>query len=119
MSCLESKTLIVGPSNTAVTVGKRMEIRCQVDSSLIVREWSIQRTSTSNTQPLYTYRKNRSSITNAHVGVNVDEFGSGILYINSTTLDDAGIYICTIQEGTMQPQKYRANLIVFSKLFIY
>src|SRR6218665_681284 len=102
MSCLESKTLIVGPSNTAVTVGKRMEIRCHVESGLIVREWSIQRTSTSNTQTLFTYWKNRSSINDAHFGVDVDEFGSGILYVNSTTLDDAGIYSCTIQEGITQ-----------------
>lgn|SRR6218665_1272204 len=106
---------VVGPSNMAVIVGKRMEMKCQVDGGLIVREWSFQRTLTLNRKTLYTNWKNRSSIINAHFGVDVDEFGSGKLYVNSTTLDDAGIYICLmgLRQVTMQPHQYRAHLIVF------
>lgn len=93
------ETLVVGPRNTAIIVGIKMEMKCEVDSDFIIREWSIQRTLTSKTETLFSnWKKNKIFIT--HFGVNINDFGSGMLYVNSTTLDDAGIYIMHNAEGS-------------------
>ena len=109
--------MVVGPSNTVVIVGQRMEMKCQVDNGLMVRQWSIQRTVTLKTDLLFNNVRNKTRISNGHVGVVVNDNGSGILYVNSTTFDDAGIYICTVYQDTMQPSEYRANLIVLGKFY--
>lgn len=111
--------MVAGPRNTAVIVGQKLEMKCQVDNDVKVYEWLIQRTLASKTETLFTNSKNKSKISNPHFGVDVNQFGSaGVLYANSTALEDAGIYICAIPNGTEQTPKYSAHLIVFGKFFI-
>lgn len=110
-------TLVVFPRNAAVIAGQRMEMKCEVDSGLIIRYWSIWRGTTSETEESIFVNSGISdtSIYNKHFGVDVTDSGSGILYANSTTLDDAGIYICGIFNGSNTPQNYKAHLIVFGE----
>lgn len=93
---LGSEALVVGPRNTAVIVGQKMEMKCQVDSNLVHRLWSIQRTLERQSEPLATIWNGKYSVFNGHFRVDNSDFGfEGVLYTNSTTLDDAGIHICS------------------------
>lgn len=114
---LGSEALVVGPRNTAVIVGQKMEMKCQVDSNLVHRLWSIQRTLERQSEPLATIWNGKYNIFDGHFGVDNSDFGfDGVLYTNSTTLDDAGIYICSVQRGSNQIEHHSAHLIVFGKL---
>lgn len=56
------------------------------------------------------FRENISS----GFGVNFDASGSGMIYFNSTTTDNAGIYICEAEKDSNSPKfKFSAELIVF------
>lgn len=110
-----STGLIHGPRNTVVSVGERMKMKCQADSSSTVREWSMQRPFTSNPETIFKNWKDRKNINNPHFGIVEDVNGSIILYTNSTEMDDAGIYTCTVQKIGSQPDRYSAQLIVFGK----
>ena len=50
----------------------------------------------------------------SYYGVDVDEHGSGLLYLNATKLDDAGLYTCDAFVDDEQRQS-SAHLIVFGK----
>lgn len=108
--CHES---IFVPQNTAVIAGQRMTMNCPTNNGLIISEWNIQRRSLTTENRLYYNFKNNSRIFNLRFGFDAESN----LYVNSTKIDDAGIYTCVARLGsTQQPSRYSAHLIVFGKL---
>ena len=101
-----------------VIVGQRMEMKCQVGSNSTIRQWSLQRpfTSSSDSIIILINFKGRMTILNSHFGIADGMNGSVVLYTNSTELNDAGIYTCSVQKAGRQPDRYSAQLIVFGKL---
>lgn len=112
--------MVVGPRNTAVIVGRKMEMKCQVETNWTVRQWSVQRTLNQTNEVLVSMWNDKNRIFDAHFGVDVNDFGSAeILYANSITLEDAGIYTCGVQQGSKQPEYHTAMLLVFGKFSSY
>ena len=101
-----------GPLNTVVNVGQRMDIKCHAAVNSTIREWSLKRPSTSE-EIIFTNWKDKKMIINPHFGI--VKVADGVLYTNSTELNDAGIYTCAVQTGRSQPNQYSAHLIVFGK----
>src|SRR6218665_977526 len=99
--------------NTAVIAGQRMIMNCPINNGLIIRQWKLQRNSTSTPEEdLYSDWRNRSKICNLHFGIDAKIN----LYVNSTELNDAGIFTCVAQlheqlGPLQQPFQYSAQLI--------
>ena len=93
-------------------------MQCQIGSNSTVREWSLQRpfTSISDSMIILMNFKGRRKVINSHFGIADGMNGSVVLYTNSTDLNDAGIYTCSVQKAGRQPDRYSAQLIVFGKL---
>lgn len=98
-----------------VRVGQRMEMTCHSGSNAIIREWSLRRPFTSNTEIIFVNLKNRKKINNPHFDIVESRNGSIILCTNSTEMEDAGIYTCAAQKVGRQPDRFSAHLIVFGK----
>ena len=92
-------------------------MKCQVYANYPIREWSMQRffNGASNTDVIFANWKGRKNITNPHFGIANDMDGSVVLYKNSTELNDAGIYTCTVRRAGGQLDRYSAQLIVFGQ----
>lgn len=105
------------PKNVAVMAGQRMDMECRTDNGSKVTAWyyysstaSIRTTVTlaANTNSKIQFSPNISS----QFGVDFDANGSGKIYLNSTSIEDAGIYTCEV-ENNWSTVKYSAQLIVF------
>ena len=102
------------PWNLAVTVGQPVGMKCKPDNISRIVELLIQRPMSHSESPLWIGWNNRARVMDSHHGFDVDEDGSVTLYINSTQLNDAGIYTCTsfADNTTKQPERYSAQLMV-------
>lgn len=104
------------PKNVAVIAGQRMEMECRTYDGSKVTSWYYGSTGSSGT-PI-TLAVNIGSKTqfseniSSEFGVDFDANGSGKIYLNSTTIEDAGIYICETEKN-FSTVKYSAQLIVF------
>jgi len=47
-----------------VSVGQRMEMKCEAGNNSIIREWSLQRPSASSQEPIFVNWKDRRRIVN-------------------------------------------------------
>ena len=105
------------PWNLAVTVGQPVGMKCKPDNISRIVELLIKRPMSQSQSPLWTGWNNRARVIDSHYDFDVDEDGSVTLYINSTQLNDAGIYTCTciVANTKRQPERYSAQLIVFGK----
>ena len=102
------------PLNTALIVGQRLELVCQPDGNFTIREWKSQRSHIASS-PIYgNWRQPR--IEDRRFGFDIDNDSSVVIHLNSTELDDAGIYSCHIHAGTQQPRHCSAHVIVFGRV---
>src|SRR6218665_1411508 len=103
------------PWNLAVTVGKTVGMKCKPDNTSKISEWTIHRPFNRSKILVWAIRKNNTRVISSHYVFDVDEDGSATLYINSIQLYDAGIYTCTEDKTTKQPERYSAQLTVLGK----
>ena len=92
-------------------------MECRTTNGSIVREWTRKRHSNTITEKLFLNWQTGKATTNSRFpqfSVDVDGSGSGFLYSNSTELEDAGIYICTVYDNS-KILSYSANLIFLGK----
>lgn len=106
------------PKNVALISGQRMEMECGTDNESKVTAWYFA-PSTSNASPVTLVSNIGANIqfsenVSPEFGVNFDANGSGIIYLNSTTMNDSGIYTCEV-EKYQNIMKFSAQLIVFGK----
>ena len=87
-------------------------MQCGEDNNYTIREWTNQRTINSSKSTIFLNWVG-PKIINSHFGI-VDGT-AGVLYTNSTEMDDEGIYTCTVDQGRSQPGRQSAQLIVFGK----
>src|SRR6218665_2702597 len=115
--CSGSLKLPDHPSNTAVTVGQLFGMKCKPENFSRIVEWAIMKPLSNSQTSLWKNWGKEARVIDSHHGFEVDEDGSVTLYINSTRLDDAGIYTCTCfaDNTTRQPERYSAQLTVFGK----
>lgn len=107
------------PRNTAVVHGEAVEMECRTTNGSIVRQWTIERHSDRPKRKLKILRNwghdpPKLNPDFAHFGVDIDQFGSGVIYRNSTGLEDAGIYTCSVEVNS-RVFHYSAALIVLGK----
>lgn len=102
-----------------------MTFECHTHNGSVVREWSLIRAirgesiellqQHSNTERIFSNWGNEPRSTHlAEFWVDVDQYGSGTLYLNYTKLEDAGIYTCAIESGH-ELIRLSAHLIVLGK----
>lgn len=103
------------PWNLVVTVGQRVRMKCKPDNSSKIVDWPIQRPISQSKVSLWSNWKEERKANISHYDFDVNEDGSVVLLINSTQLDDAGIYTCVIANTPKQPEQHSAQLIVFGK----
>src|SRR6218665_374860 len=103
--------------NAAVTVGQLVGLKCKPDNTFRIVEWAIKKPASQSQTSLWKNWGKEARVIDSHRGFDVDEDGSVTLFINSTQLDDAGIYTCTsfADNTTKQPERYSAQLTVFGK----
>src|SRR6218665_982182 len=98
-----------------------MTMECRTQNGSVVREWTLIRASLGENyklQPQVDSEKifsNWDSGTKSHLkqfSVDVDQYGSGALYLNTSTLEDAGLYTCVV-EMERKLTRSSAQLIVF------
>ena len=84
-----------------------MSMECRTDEESKVRKWDLFDVNKTTTT---VYRHGTGIHQNfPHLGVQVNAGGSGILYANSTKMEDAGNYTC------ISDVKFSAQLIVFGR----
>lgn len=96
-------------------------MECRTTSGSVVREWTRERHSGKGTEKLFINWETAPAETNPlfpQFGIDIDGSGSGFLYCNSTELEDAGIYICSIVQDNSKLVLYSAHLIVLGKFKI-
>ena len=105
------------PLNVAVTVGQLAVMKCKPDNTSRVVELAIKKPMSHSQNSIWKNWGKEARVIDSHHGFDVDEDGSVTLYINSTQMDDAGIYTCTCfaDNTTRQPERYSAQLTVFGK----
>lgn len=118
--------MTVTPRNKVAMVGERVELECNVDRNSTVTKWEVTRYSRVVTNPttvpeietIARFDKifGLALVNITHLGSDVDSTGSGVIYYNSTDLEDAANYTCSAHVG---PHKdtifYSAQLIVLGE----
>ena len=105
--------LVLAPINTVVVSGDVMRMSCLTSNNSKVGNWDIF---TTNLEPFTIYFPHKFHSLFKHFGVDVDGNGPGVLYTNSTTLGDAGIYKCfSTIDG--KEKEHSAQLTVLGKSF--
>src|SRR6218665_208809 len=106
------------PRNKAVVVGEAGQMECLTTNGSIVGQWTFERHSDKKIFKIMTNWGQELPALNPylahHFGANVDRKGSGVIYTNSSDLEDAGIYTCILKVNE-QILKYSAMLIVLGK----
>ena len=99
-----------------------MAMECRTRGRSVIREWTLLRANReeyhksqqgSRGDTLFSNWDNLTSHT-AEVWFDVDPYGSGTLYSNSTTLEVAGLYACALESGH-DLTRWSAHLIVFGE----
>lgn len=115
---LGSDVFLTKPKNVAVITGQRMEMECRSGYESKVTTWYFQSIASRRTPITLVTNigsKSHFSVNVSHAfGVNFDANGSGMIYINSTSTEDAGSYICEV-ESNSNIVKFSAQLIVFGQ----
>src|SRR6218665_1901274 len=117
--------MTAAPRNAVVLAGDRAELKCRVDRSSTVNIiWEITKYSRLVTnkstllkmESIARFDKNVGlvDLNISHLLFDVDNTGSGIIYYNSTELEDAGIYNCRALIGS-ESIVYSAQLIVLGE----
>lgn len=101
-----------------------MTMECRTQNESVVREWTLIRASLGEHYKIQPYLDSEKIFSNWDSGtklghlhqfsVDVDQYGSGAIYLNSTTLEDAGLYTCVV-EMERKLTRSSAQLIVFGK----
>lgn len=105
-----------GPKNLAVVAGERMSMECRMDAESKFRKWDFFDVNGVTTTVYRHLNERETGIILqgfSHFGVQVNARGSGIIYANSTKLEDAGNYTCITRIGNNSDVKLSAQLIVF------
>src|SRR6218665_1832577 len=97
-----------------------MEMECRTIGGSIVQHWTVETNSIKGKQKIFVnkeaYKANAQlSLDVLRFGIDVDQNGSGVLYLNSTTFDDAGIYTCRVQDKN-RTLYYSGKLVVLGKI---
>jgi len=104
---------IVGPSNTAVLAGDKMNMNCTTTNNSFVRKWTVYMTNRATSTILQGFPwKLRGDFT--HFRVDTNDNGSATISTNSTRLNDAGVYRCHC-ETDGKDTEYSAHLIVLGR----
>lgn len=106
------------PQNAAAFVGRRVSFKCKAANGSIVREWFFHRFPSDKAQKkiiFVNWNVKNPLHQDLRYGLNVDENGSGELYLNETKIEDAGTYTCTIADEEQRSTHYRAELIVLGE----
>ena len=117
--------MTAAPRNAVVLAGDRVELECRVDRSSTANIiWEITKYSRLVTnkstllkmESIARFDKNVGlvDLNISHLLFDVDNTGSGIIYYNSTELEDAGIYNCRALIGS-ESIVYSAQLIVLGE----
>ena len=86
-------------------------MNCFVKNNSRVRKWD---TFTADHEPITLYSSGKTHPRFNHFVVEVDDNGSGVIFTNSTKLNDAGIYKClSVTDGRVK--EHRAQLTVLGK----
>lgn len=111
------------PQNVAVIAGQNMTMECRTQNGSVVREWALIRASLGENDKLQPNVDSEKIFSNWDSGiklhlkqfsVDVDQNGSGALYLNSTKLEDAGLYTCVV-EIEQELTSSSAQMIIFGK----
>lgn|SRR6218665_583547 len=118
--------MTITPRNTVVLAGERVELGCSVDRYSNVNRWEVTKyswvvTNKSTYRAIETVARLDKNfgfalVNITHLGLDVDSTGSGIIYYNSTELEDAGNYTCRAYVGPPQDTIfYSAQLVVLGE----
>lgn len=99
-----------------------MAMECRPHNGATVREWTLLRSSRDDNRKLQQQLNSETIYSNwdtrtthlAEFLVDVDQYGSGTLYLNHTKLEDAGLYVCVVENGN-KVTSWSAHLIVIGK----
>ena len=108
---------MVAPSNTAVVAGDWMAMECRTTNESHVDSWEFKRTTKINYVEIFINHDGRRGPTtklSSRFDVDMDESGSGLLYTNTTQLNDAGLYLCCIDKNGAH-DSFSSHLTVLGK----
>src|SRR6218665_1428069 len=93
-----------------------MSMECRTDEDFRVPRWELLRV---DGETINVYGHGPPSQFHpkfTHFGARVNASGSGIIYANSTRMDDSGLYTCVTRQGSIgMTVKVTAQLTVFGK----